>query len=409
MEPVLAVANRLIECNVLRYEPEKVLRPTRGPGPAVELVVAADVEDEARQIVDRIKALSGWDPGAPGAAQAGWPRFAVLYRKHRHREAITTRLRDEGIPYTVIGGLSLFETPEIRDLEQSLRAITDPLADVALVRMLSAAPWRLDALDILQLSRLARYDHRHLIEVIREIVDSGSLEVDQPSDEPRSADPPEAREGEAPPAARETRRETVAPTTRARLRRLLETLDDLSARTWREGPFAVLEEYVARTGLVLDLLTSDSLEARRTVANIGSFMRFANDWQTEHPRGNLAGFVDYLDAYQAAGGELPTSVEAGEDVIGVQLMTLYQAKGLEFDHVFVPRLLKGEWPAGEAGSGLFPTALLKEAVPAGDIHTEEERRLLYVALTRARERLVGHHRSPVRPRRRTPRRSWRTA
>ena len=69
-------------------------------------------------------------------------------------------------------------------------------------------------------------------------------------------------------------------------------------------------------------------------------------------------------------------------------MTLYQAKGLEFDHVFVPRLLKDEWPAREFGAGLFPRDLLKEAVPAGDIHTEEERRLLYVALTRARERLV---------------------
>ena len=102
----------------------------------------------------------------------------------------------------------------------------------------------------------------------------------------------------------------------------------------------------------------------------------------------MAGFVDYLDAYQGAGGELPTSIEASDDTAGVQLMTLYQAKGLEFTNVFVPQLLKDEWPAREYGSGLFPKDLLKEAVPAGDIHMEEERRLLYVALTRARDRLV---------------------
>ena len=106
---------------------------------------------------------------------------------------------------------------------------------------------------------------------------------------------------------------------------------------------------MARTGLVLDLLAIDSLEAKRTIANIGSFMRFAQDWQAEHPRGASADFVDYLDAYQAAGGELPTSVEASEDLVGVQLMTLYQAKGLEFDHVFVPQLLKDEWPTREWG------------------------------------------------------------
>ena len=97
--------------------------------------------------------------------------------------------------------------------------------------------------------------------------------------------------------------------------------------------------------------------------------------------------MDYLDAYQAAGGELPTSVELSEDVEGVRLMTLYQAKGLEFPIVFVPSLLDGEWPVKEQGGGSFPRELLREAVPAGDIHTDEERRLLYVAMTRAKSTL----------------------
>ena len=63
--------------------------------------------------------------GDDGTAR-GWPDVAVLYRKHKHREAIVARLRDEDIPYTVVGGLSLFATPEIRDLEQAMRAIADP-------------------------------------------------------------------------------------------------------------------------------------------------------------------------------------------------------------------------------------------------------------------------------------------
>ena len=103
---------------------------------------------------------------------------------------------------------------------------------------------------------------------------------------------------------------------------------------------------------------------------------------------NFAGFVEYLDAYQDAGGELPTSVELADDVAGVRLMTLYQAKGLEYLHVFVPHLLEGEWPVRERDWGLFPRELLREAVPVGDLHTEEERRLLYVAITRARETLT---------------------
>lgn len=96
----------------------------------------------------------------------------------------------------------------------------------------------------------------------------------------------------------------------------------------------------------------------------------------------------YLDAYQEAGGELPTSVELSEDLDGVRLMTLYQAKGLEFPVVFVPHLLEGEWPTREGWGGIFPPELLRETVPPGDLHTEEERRLLYVAMTRAQEHLI---------------------
>ena len=265
-----------------------MLAPTRGDGEPVQLVVAEDVDDEARQIVDRIKAWTGWDP-AHGRRAPAWSEFAVLYRKHRHREAIIARLREEAIPYTVVGGLSLFETPEIRDLEQSLRAIADPLQDVAVIRMMSAAPWRLDALEILQIARMAKYDRRHLIEVVREVVDSGEVEVDRarPTDEevrpirPQPVIERERRGGRAvgsrsshrrrtfrawtapEPAAAAATRHEAGPSpadTRAKLRRFLRTIDELTPRTWRDGPFTVLEEFVVKTGIVFDLIALDSLE-----------------------------------------------------------------------------------------------------------------------------------------------------
>ena len=118
----------------------------RPDGDPIELIICAGPEDEAVAIVDA-------DQGARlGEDRTRWTDVAVLYRKHKHREAIVARLRDEDIPYTVVGGLRLFETPEIRDLEQGLRAIADPHDDVALVRMMTAGPWRLDALEILRVS-----------------------------------------------------------------------------------------------------------------------------------------------------------------------------------------------------------------------------------------------------------------
>jgi superfamily I DNA/RNA helicase/RecB family exonuclease len=472
---VLAAANRLIARNQLRFEPDKRLRTLKAAGRPVELVVCANPQDEAVAIVDRIATvlgpatdrtpvgdLGGDRPQAP-AGGGGVPApsrplsdIAILYRKHRHRDAIVARLRDEDIPYTVVGGLSLFDTPEIRDLEQTLRAIADPLQDVALARMLSAAPWRLDALEILAVARMARYDRRHLVEAIRDIVESGEVDVRAPDasagtlgaaeDEVPTGDGPsagpalqprtfdlltrsglEATLGEpaaeagpvgqlalpvdaspvAPQAAAdhgpsdratpasaaaaggdEEGRRRVAPSTRARLRRVVETLDLLGPLTWREGPYTVLQRLLERTGAVLDLIAADSREAQRQAANIASLLRFAFDWQQEHPGGSLAAFVDYLDAYQAAGGELPTSVELSEDIEGVRLMTLYQAKGLEFPIVFVPYLLDTEWPVARDTAEILPRELLREPVPIGDLLLEEERRLLYVAMTRAEERLV---------------------
>ena len=180
--------------------------------------------------------------------------------------------------------------------------------------------------------------------------------------------------------------------------RLLRTIDELDAADLARGPVHDPRGVRRPDRRRARPLALDTLEAKRTVANIASFMRFAQRLAGRASRGTLAGFVDYLDAYQGAGGELPTSVEASDDVEGVQLMTLYQAKGLEFRNVFVPQLLKDEWPAREYGWGCFPKELLKEAVPAGDIHTEEERRLLYVALTRAQDRLVADDASRARRR-----------
>ena len=316
--------------------PTSACGPTRTPGVPVELHLLRGHRGRGRR-------HRGRHPGAcqgPDAA-ARWNDVAVLYRKHKHRDAIVARLRAEDIPYTVVGGLSLFEAPEIRDLEQGLRAIADPHDDAALVRMMTAGPWRLDALEILRVSRDATV---------------------------RPGPPRHAAIGWSSAARRNG---DVGPTTAhrepldaARLRALLAAIEELNPLTWREGPYTILERYLERTGVVLDLLAAGTLEAKRSVVNIASFMRFASDWQAENPARTLADFIDYLDAYKAAGGELPTSVELSEDVEGVRLMTLYQAKGLEFPIVIVPNLLDGEWPVREQGFGWFPRELLREQVPA---------------------------------------------
>ncbi len=222
---VLDAANHLIEHNSTRFEPDKRLWTNKDAGAPVELHLCAGSEDEAVAIVDAIRTLAG--PGATDAPATGrrWNDVAILYRKHKHRDAIVTRLRDEDIPYTVVGGLSLFEAPEIRDLEQGLRAIGDPHDDAALVRMMTAGPWRLDALEILRVARDARFDRSRLVDAATRMVAEG-----------------EAHEGVA-AHGEEPQHVGVAPDLRAKLRILLAAIEELNPQTWREGPFTILDSF----------------------------------------------------------------------------------------------------------------------------------------------------------------------
>ncbi|HEY4753976.1 MAG TPA: ATP-dependent helicase, partial [Candidatus Limnocylindrales bacterium] len=357
VEHVLTLANRLIACNGSRFDPAKRLRTERDQGTPVELHICANEVDQAVAIVDAIRALAG--PGArPESAR--WRDVAVLYRKHKHRDAIVDRLRDEDIPYTVVGGLALFETPEIRDLEQAMRAIANPEDDAALVRMLTAGPWRLDALEVLAVTRDAHFDRSHVVTAIARLVKTGEAPREGAVDGALAPEQTGTTPNEAP----------IAPDLRAKLRRVETVIEELNPLTWREGPATVMERYLELTGTVLDLLSAGTLEARRAVVNIASFLRFSGAWQASNPQRSLADFLDYLDAYKAAGGELPTSVELSEDADGVRLMTLYQAKGLEFPIVVVPDLVDGEWPVKEHGAGVFPRELLRKRLPDGELHLD---------------------------------------
>ena len=129
--------------------------------------------------------------------------------------------------------------------------------------MMTAGPWRLDALEILR-----GHSAGALRPTAGSPIEHGSASWWRPGE----ATPPDP-----------SRPRPSTPETRAKLRRLLETLDELNPLTWREGPFTILERFLERTGQVLDLIAADTLESQRMVANIASFLRFAADWQARQP------------------------------------------------------------------------------------------------------------------------------
>src|SRR4029077_2120670 len=135
----------------------------------------------------------------------------------------------------------------------------------------------------------------------------------------------------------------------------------------------------------LEISSTAAAEDRKYFDRLAQFVR---EWQPKSETQRLKEFVEYLDYFDQAGGSINLEQESGD---AVQLMTVHAAKGLEFDHVYVLRLVQRGFPAGEKPRVLeFPVELMKEEQPvtAGSFHIQEERRLFYVAITRARQRLT---------------------
>ena len=370
---ILAAANTLIEHNEVRLKAGQPLRPTKDAGVPVELVYARDEAEEADLVVERLRsAFEILPPRLPSASGTDrpkrWSDLAVLYRRHRHREAIVERLRRADIPYTIVGGAGLFSLPEIRDLEAALRVCANPNDSVAFTRLLTAGPWRLDAPEILRLARDASWDRRPIFEAASALRNAAA--VTAASDEPETP-----------------RLDRANPALTAKLELLFGCIGDLVPRGPRDGPFTILEEYLVRTKLLADLLAVETPEAQRTFLAVSRLMRFTADWQREHPSASLLDFVAYLDLYQEAGGDLEADKSRDVETDGVQLMTVYQAKGLEYEVVVVPRLVEGQFPDTREEDLLIPIELLRQR-PPDEFEIAEERRLCFVAMTRARSRLV---------------------
>src|SRR2546430_6005830 len=123
---------------------------------------------------------------------------------------------------------------------------------------------------------------------------------------------------------------------------------------------------------------------RKYVTRLAEFMK---EWEPKSETRGLQEFIEYLDYYAQAGGAVSLEEDAPGDA--VQLMTVHGAKGLEFPHVFLLRVNNRAFPATERSRVFeFPVDLMKEGGPAEQFHIQEERRLFYVALTRAEERLT---------------------
>ena len=245
----------------------------------------------------------------------------------------------------MIKNLSILSHRLVRDLIAYLRLIDQPSDDVACARVLAMPAWGLEPADLVRLTeRTAKSKGASLWDTMQA--------------------------SQAEPAFSGGGRD---------LNPLVELVAGLRKKARQLTAAELFEELAA----ALKIGAAVSGEDRKYFDRLAQFVR---DWQPKSETQRLREFVEYLDYFEQAGGSINLEQESGD---AVQLMTVHAAKGLEFDHVYVLRLVQRGFPAGEKPRVLeFPAALMKEEQPAGSFHIQEERRLFYVAVTRARHRLT---------------------
>jgi DNA helicase-2/ATP-dependent DNA helicase PcrA len=334
---VLRVASQVIGMNTVTADfPKKVLSANRPEGEKVRAVELSEPEHEARWVASEIERIH--------RAGRHWRELAVLYRAHGHRDELVRELSRRKIPF-VIAKLSILEHPLVKDVIAYLRFIAKPYDDIAAARVLSAPAWGLTPRDLVRLAERGRKSRKKIFDELQ------SPQSDLPF-EPKP-------------------------------QRVAELLEFAAAqrKTMQQRPAAEVLSDVMEWLEVFDRATEQDR------AYLKRLPEFLKTWEPKSDTRKLPEFVEYLEYFDQAGGTICLEEDAPGDA--VQLMTVHGAKGLEFPHVFVLRVNKGKFPAWERPRVFeFPARLMKEGGPEEHFHNQEERRLFYVAITRAQERLT---------------------
>ena len=395
---ILSAANAVIARNTGRRA--KNLWTASGDGALITLDAADSEHDEARFVVGEIDRLAD--------AGTDWGDIAVFYRTNAQSRALEELLVRQGIPYRVVGGTRFYERREIKDALAYLQVISNPDDTVAARRILNVPKRGIGAKAEEAIAAHAAHYGISFGAALRHLwlragcpagegegIDVDALARPVSSDE-ASADPSvsvssDGTAGENPAAseaaddnaaaapasspaenATETAPEVLGITPRAAKSAaafwgLIETLRAAEARGASQAD--ILEEVLDRTGYLAELRRSDDPQDASRVENLAELHSVAGAFAADAPTGTLADFLERV-ALVADSDQVPAEGERGGQVT---LMTVHTAKGLEFPAVFVTGMEDGTFP--------------HQRSLGDETELEEERRLAYVAITRARERL----------------------
>lgn len=352
---ILDSARRLIRHNEpdtleVKLGLDKDLRAVRRvKNSCLEFIPADRVENEAEAIVQKITELSG----DRVAGRYCYSDFAILVRANNHAEPFTRALARHGLPYQFLGPGRLFRQAEVKDLIAYLKVLYNFEDNLAFYRVLSLDHLGLSGRDLAAVVNFSKRGNLSLFE-----------------------------------AAERIEKAAVAAKTKKGVEKLVKMIHRHLELVPRESAGQILYYFLEDSGLLLRLAEAKTAEGEKKAQNVAKFFDRLKTYEAEHEDASVHAVVDWLNLSMNLGESPLASDSDWFEENRINLLTIHSAKGLEFPVVFLVNLVTERFPTRERREQIpIPEELIKEILPVGNFHEQEERRLFYVGMTRAKDHL----------------------
>jgi len=313
----------------------------------VEHLHSRSLNDEARSVASKIKELHESDP------DADYSQFAVLSRSNDGANPFIAALAAENIPYIFYASRGLYQKPVVLDIVNYLKLLDNYHESPSLYRMLAGPVVDLAHDDVVKLTHGANKNAWSLYEACQK---AATL--------------------------------NVTPEGLIKINKFLALVAKHTERARTNDVRNVIFAFLEDTGYLKRLVGEDNQLNHDMLDYINQFWRVIEEFVAAEADPTARLFLERIRLQVEAGedGRLAFDPDIGPEA--VRVMTVHASKGLEFDYVFLISLIDRRFPSGERTEAIeLPSALIKEILPEGDHHLEEERRLFYVGMTRAKKGL----------------------
>lgn len=333
--------------NQIQGNLNKSLKAVRKDKGVIEYFHFKNQDEEATEVVRKIIDLKKKN------RNLSWSDFAILVRANDYANLFIEKLSQTEIPYQFIASRGLYQKPEIMDLIAFLRLVDNYHENSAFYRFVSLPIFKIDLLDLISLMHQSKKKNLSLFEIFNK--------VDKLS---------------------------VKASTKKEAKRIIDLLHYYTEMTKKKNVGQVLYDFLEKKGLLRIWTKEKNQESIDRISNLKTFFKKIESFVQTNQDKTVKNFIEQLNLEIEAGegGAIKNLFEEGPETI--KIMTIHQAKGLEFPYVFIVNLVDKRFPSvGRKELIEVPQELIKEIKPKGNYHLQEERRIFYVAMTRARDGL----------------------